>query len=923
MILRTLLALWTSVARPMGDHLWQSTLFLAIAAILALVLRKNQARVRYWVWLTVSVKFLIPFSLLIALGSHLAKPRVSAPAQVVVYSAVEDFSQPFAGQPMPVIFHSAPAAAPVGLLHLLPAMVAALWLIGIVFVLIRWAVGWIRISLMLRNAASVSEGPEVEALRRLESSLGVRTPIRLVQSPDWMEPGIFGIFGPVLIWPQGISQHLGDRHIEAILAHEVCHARRRDNLSAVLHMLVEAIFWFHPLVWWIGARLEEERERACDEEVSLLCNQPHVYAESILRVCKFCSESPLACVSGITGADLKKRIVLIMTGRVVRKLDFGRKLLLLTVGLAVVAVPLVLGQVKAAQRMMLTAADKAPMPFRTAANAMIALEQLPSSEEIAQTSVSAGPSALTTGDPFAPSFDVATIKPHPASAPQIMNWMGIRNTPDGMEAASATLPMLIQRAYGLVSPDQVFGGPEWAKSARFDIKAKMSDAEIAHMQKLGPAEAKARRELMMQGLLAERFRLKFHSEIKQLPVFELVVAKGGPKLTDATTDLNPSLEKGEDGKPLVMFSQATERTMVAQGLSTKALAGYLSQPTSGLERPVVDKTGLDGTYDFVLNWVPHWNRFLRGSGDGSVSPEEAAELFDALKQIGLKLQPAAAPVEIVVIDQVEKPSVDGAEVADSGTGRLIPAALAQKEGPGNPSHIASSGTDAAQTSHLATFEVATVKPAPPDADPNSGYWSYPGIGRFTASHLSLARLIGLAYDIDATQIANQPNWLGVNLYDIEAKPEAGIRLTREELRPRLQALLEQRFHLVAHTETRLVQGYALVIGKGGEHLTPTKGALFPGYSVDTSRGQMRGKDWTMPRLAQFLTHAAGLPVVDQTGLAGSYDIAFSYNPKPDADSALPPLDVALKQATGLLLKPEKVPAETIVIDSVDKDPTPN
>ncbi len=103
-------------------------------------------------------------------------------------------------------------------------------------------------------------------------------------------------------------------------------------------MLVEAIFWFHPLVWWMGARLEEERERACDEEVSLLCNQPNVYAESILRVCKFCSESPLACVPGISLGDLKKRIMQIMTDRVVRKLGLGKKLLLLsTTGMAVVA----------------------------------------------------------------------------------------------------------------------------------------------------------------------------------------------------------------------------------------------------------------------------------------------------------------------------------------------------------------------------------------------------------------------------------------------------------------------------------------------------------------------------------------------------------------------------------------------------------
>jgi uncharacterized protein (TIGR03435 family) len=79
----------------------------------------------------------------------------------------------------------------------------------------------------------------------------------------------------------------------------------------------------------------------------------------------------------------------------------------------------------------------------------------------------------------------------------------------------------------------------------------------------------------------------------------------------------------------------------------------------------------------------------------------------------------------------------------------------------------------------------------------------------------------------------------------------------------------------------------------------------------------------MPQLAKYLTVAAGFPVVDQTGITGSYDIGFSYNPKPDADSTLPTLDVALKQATGLLLKPQTVPVETLVIDSVDKVPTAN
>jgi bla regulator protein BlaR1 len=222
-------ALWTSVAPAMGDHLWQSTLFAALAAILAFALRKNQARIRYWIWLTASLKFLIPFSLLIALGSHLAKPRAITPTQTIVYSAVEDLSQPFAQPDTPAIFQPPTTQAPASAFHHLPELIAAAWLTGILIVFLMRLASWLRVSRMVRQAVSLTEGPELEALRRLEQTIGVRKPIQLVASPNWMEPGIFGIFRPVLIWPEGISQHLDPRHTETILAHEICHARRYAN----------------------------------------------------------------------------------------------------------------------------------------------------------------------------------------------------------------------------------------------------------------------------------------------------------------------------------------------------------------------------------------------------------------------------------------------------------------------------------------------------------------------------------------------------------------------------------------------------------------------------------------------------------------------------------------------------------------------
>ena len=135
---------------------------------------------------------------------------------------------------------------------------------------------------------------------------------------------MFGIVRPVLIWPEGLSARLDDEHIEAIMAHELMHARRRDNLTAALHMFVEAAFWFHPLVWWMERRMVEERERACDEAVVEMGSRPGVYAESLLKAVRFCVESPLVCVAGVTGADLAGRVRSIMTPRL-KKLGVAGK----------------------------------------------------------------------------------------------------------------------------------------------------------------------------------------------------------------------------------------------------------------------------------------------------------------------------------------------------------------------------------------------------------------------------------------------------------------------------------------------------------------------------------------------------------------------------------------------------------------------
>lgn len=375
MIANSLLGMRGAVLLGVGDHLWQSTLFALVIALLAFALRKNQARMRYWLWLAASAKFLIPFSLLMILGSHLtwlrhAPSRINAGANNTFHLAMEEMSQPFAmaaRSSQAAIHLSAPmiaerpsitahVAALLRPIPLFPAIVAAVWLCGFWVVLATWTIRWWKINAALQKALPMTKGREVNVLRRMEYLGGVQQRIELKSLPISLEPGIFGLVRPVLLWPQGISERVEDAHLEAILVHEVWHVRRRDNLTAVVHMVVEAIFWFHPLVWWLETRLVAERERACDEAVLTLIKQPQIYVESILKVCEFCVESTLACAVGITGSDLKKRIFHIMADEGVRRLDGLRKLLLVATGVLAFALPLALGVAKVPQNLVLTQA---------------------------------------------------------------------------------------------------------------------------------------------------------------------------------------------------------------------------------------------------------------------------------------------------------------------------------------------------------------------------------------------------------------------------------------------------------------------------------------------------------------------------------------------------------------------------------------
>jgi beta-lactamase regulating signal transducer with metallopeptidase domain len=302
------------------NHLWQSTLFAVVVALLVIACHKNRAQIRYWLWLSTSLKFLVPFSILVNLGRRLEwLLPLKKPTQTVSLAVVQ-LTHPISNTSSLVTF------AP-GETHWFPIAVFAFWLCGFVLVTLKLLEAWLRVRAAVRSSSRL----DIPATIEVRSSRGL------------LEPGVVGLLRPILLLPAGITERLTKSQFDAVFTHELCHIRRRDNLTAAIHMIVEAILWFYPLIWWIGARLVEERERACDEDVLQRGSEPRVYAQGILKVCELYVESPLTCMAGVTGRNLKKRMERIMRNHVGESLNIWRKALLFTVGMMAVALPILFG----------------------------------------------------------------------------------------------------------------------------------------------------------------------------------------------------------------------------------------------------------------------------------------------------------------------------------------------------------------------------------------------------------------------------------------------------------------------------------------------------------------------------------------------------------------------------------------------------
>ena len=376
-----------------------------------------------------------------------------------------------------------------------------------------------------------------------------------------------------------------------------------------------ALYWFHPLVWVAWRRLSLEAERSCDDAV-LAGSEATAYADQLVGLAQerlsLAKRSPLVAMAN--RVDLATRVRAVLDVRQQR----GR-LGTLSVTLACAAAAVL---VTAMSPLLIVAAPQA------------------------------APAA-------APKFDVASIKLNQSGR---VGWDGFKISHGNFNVANASLHMLITGAFHLQRP-RVSGGPAWLTADRFDISAKGDP---------GASEAQVLR--MIQSLLIDRFGLVIHRETRDLPIYALVSAKNGSsrlqKPKDGVCDTQAP-ESGSDalnsGKIDIMHAISCGDTAVAGGPQGGFLWGKsvslssIADALSGLtDRPVVDRTGISGQFQFDLRWsdgsppVRNENEVTR---ETPASFDAPPSIFVALQeQLGLKLEPARGPVEVLVIDHADRPS---------------------------------------------------------------------------------------------------------------------------------------------------------------------------------------------------------------------------------------------------------------------------
>jgi uncharacterized protein (TIGR03435 family) len=519
------------------------------------------------------------------------------------------------------------------------------------------------------------------------------------------------------------------------------------------------------------------------------------------------------------------------------------------------------------------------------------------------------PSTQSSPSKTLPKFQAADVHTAPYRAFPFANGGVLRG--DRYVWHQATIVDLVAAAYG-VNSEMVQAGPPWIERDRFEV--------------VGLADPKTSKEdlkLMLQSLLAERFALVLHEGEKPMPAYVLTIGKDGkPKLEDSSggTEECTPVEPPQGQKDAPIDVKCSNQTMPDFATTLHDFAGGY------LDKPVVDKTGLKGTYDIEIKWHG------RGVYD-RLGPADGISIFDAVdKQLGLKLTLETSPQHVWIVDGVNRqPTPNPPDVA-----KLLP--------PLPP----------------AVFEVATVKPSAPDA---RGFGRING-NQVNAQGLPLKFLVTFAWDLNPNSnddIVGAPSWMNDDKFDILAKvssdkpansgPQADS-IDFEDLRAMVKQLLIERFQMKVHTEDRPIPAYTLYAVKPKMKIADpterTKCSEGPGPDGKDPRKSapilnrlVTCQNMTSAEIADELQHIAGGyiygPVLDKSGLDGAYDFTLSFssadrtnglpppstaNPESDAGDPSGALTLydAVSRQLGLKLVKEKRPMPVLVIDSIQEKP---
>jgi uncharacterized protein (TIGR03435 family) len=507
-----------------------------------------------------------------------------------------------------------------------------------------------------------------------------------------------------------------------------------------------------------------------------------------------------------------------------------------------------------------------------------------------------------------PAFDVADV--HISAKTTYAGMSGGALRGGRYELRHASMVELIGTAYG-IDTEKVLGGPSWLEFDRFDVIAKTPSATSADNLKL-----------MLQAFLSERFNLVVHTDTKTVPAFVLSLGKGKPKLKEPEGAGVP----GCQSPPVPAAPGATPLNFLScHNITMEAFAQVLHDNAGAYVTTIaVDQTGLKGGWDFDFKWTSRG--LLSQAGSDGIS------LFDAVdKQLGLKLEAGKIAVPVLVVDSVsQKPKPN-----PSGAATSVPAAPP------------------------AEFDVAEIKPTMPGVD-GTNIGLQPN-GRLDIQGASLRMLIRLAWDFNTDElVAGGPKSLDTTRWTIVAKassvaaPGTPDQFDIDALRLMLRNLLIDRFQLKTHIEDRPITAYTLSavkpklqnadpLGRTGWKEGPAAGSKDP-RDANTALGRLvTCTNMTMAQLAELLPSMASgylqTPVLDMTGIEGSFDFSFAFstagvfrsggqrgdgNTAGAADpSGAISLFEALSKQLGLKLEAQKRPIPVLVIDHVEEKPTEN